>query len=147
MSVRGRAGRASAGRTGPSGVRGGALLTVAGVMTVAFAAYSLCEFLGYPGETIGAARVVTTDGSRRHAHYEVSFTTADGRVVTARTSLRRGPRVEAGGQLPIAYRSGDPQDVRVRHQKLVTFGAVSGVAGIFLMLNGVAALVRRIRRR
>jgi Protein of unknown function (DUF3592) len=132
---------------GPSGVRAGALLTLAGAVMVAFGGYGLCEFIGYPGETTGAARVVTVEGARLYPHYEVSFTTADGRAVTARTSLRRGPRVEAGDQLPIAYRPGDPQDVRVRHQKLSTLGPLTGLVGLFLMLNGVVALVRGIRRR
>ena len=132
--------------TGP-GVRGGALLTVARVVMLAFGAYGVCEFIGYPGETTGAARVVTVEGARRYPHYEVTFTTADGQAVTAQTSLRRGPYVEAGDQLPIAYRADDPQDVRVRHQQLFTLGPLTGLVGLFLMLNGVAAIVRRIRRR
>jgi len=130
-----------------SGLRGGALLTLIGAVMVAFGAYGLCEFIGYPGETTGAARVLTVEGGRLHPRYEVSFTTAGGRAVTARTSLRKGPRVQPGEQLPIAYRAGDPQDVRVRHQKLVTLGPLTGLVGLFLMLNGVLTLVRRIRRR
>lgn len=99
------------------------------------------------GETTGVARVVTVEGARRYPHYEVSFTTADGRTVTARTSLRRGPLVGAGDKLPIAYRAGDPQDVRVRHQKLFTLGPLTGFVGLFLMVDGIVALARRIRRR
>ncbi|MFG1610613.1 DUF3592 domain-containing protein [Actinoplanes sp. NPDC049265] len=125
-----------------SGIRGGVILTLFGLLFVALAVGGHMEFFGYPGEATGGAKVVAVDPAGRGTTYTLRFTTRDGREVTADARQRRGGGGVVGDTVGIAYDTGDPDDVRVRSNLLI-YAYLAGGVGLFLMANGVAAVVRR----